>query len=128
VTGRQAKAIIALTRTWWETIGAFCFLAGGKQNAQRRTMSQLILEGTTDYRPSHRAQVIQSLADFRREWQKLADGKSLVDVQAPVGLLLVDIADRLELSSHERHAMLGGKLINQVNCLMEDQIAIKLPV
>ena len=90
-------------------------------------MSQLTLEGTTDYHPSYRAQVVQSLADFRREWQKMVEGKSLVEVQAPVGLLLADIADRLELNPQERHAMLGGKLVNQVNCLMDGQIAIKLP-
>ncbi len=90
-------------------------------------MSQLILEGVTDYRPSHRAQVVQSLADFRREWQKMVEGKSLTDVQAPVGLMLADIADRLELNPQERHVMLGGKLINQVNCLMEERIDLKLP-
>jgi hypothetical protein len=90
-------------------------------------MSQLILEGTTDYCPSYRAQVVQSLADFRREWQKVVEGKSLVDVQAPVGLLLFDIADRLELNPQERYAMLGGKLINQVNCVLEEQIRLELP-
>ena len=88
-------------------------------------MSQLILEGTTDYRPSYRAQVVQSLADFRREWQRLAEGKSLVDVHSSVGLMLADIADLLELNSQERHAMLGGKLSNQVNCVMEERIALK---
>jgi hypothetical protein len=90
-------------------------------------MSQLILEGTTDYRPSYRAQVVQSLADFRREWQKLAEGKSLVEVEVPVGLMLADIADRLELNPQERYAMLGGKLINHVNCLMEERVIVKLP-
>ena len=90
-------------------------------------MSQPILEGTTDYRPSHRAQVIQALAEFRREWQKAAQGKSLVEVEAPVGLLLSDIADRLELNPQERYAMLGGKLINHVNCLMEGRVSIELP-
>ncbi len=90
-------------------------------------MSQLILEGVTDYRPSHRAQVVHALADFRREWQKMVQGKSLVDVQASVGLMLADIADRLELNPQERHAMLGGKLINQINCVMEERIALELP-
>jgi hypothetical protein len=90
-------------------------------------MSQLILEGTTDYRPSYRAQVVQALADFRREWQKTTEGKSLVEVEAPVGLLLADIADRLELDHQERYAMLGGKLINQVNCLMEERVVLELP-
>ena len=69
-------------------------------------MSQLILEGTTGFRLSYRAQVVQSLADFRREWQKMVEGKSLTEVQAPVGLMLADIADRLELNPQERHVML----------------------
>ena len=90
-------------------------------------MSQLILEGTTDYRPSCRTQFVQSLADIRREWQKTVEGKSLVDVKASVGLMLADIADRLQFTSQERHVMLGGKLINQVDCLMEERIRAKLP-
>jgi len=89
-------------------------------------MSQLILEGTTDFRPSYRAQVVQSLADLRREWQKAVDGKSLIEIESPVGLLLADIADRLELNPQERYAMLGGKLINQVNCLMEERVSSEL--
>ena len=91
-------------------------------------MSQLNLEGTADYRPSYRAQVIQSLGDFRRAWQQMADGQNLIDVKASVGLILSDIADRLELDSQERHAMLGGQLINQINCLMEEQIVLRLQV
>ena len=90
-------------------------------------MSQLILEGTTDYKPSYRAQIVQSLADFRRQWQKTTEGKSLIEVQAPVGLILADIADQLGLNPQERYAMLGGKLINQVNCLMEERISLELP-
>ena len=90
-------------------------------------MDQLTLEGTADYKPSYRAQIVQSLADFRREWQKLMDGQNLVDVQASVGLMLADVADRLELNSQERHVMLGGKLINQVNAMMEERVSLALP-
>jgi hypothetical protein len=90
-------------------------------------MSQLILEGSTDYRPSYRAQVVQALADFRRQWQTIAQGQSLIEVEAPVGLLLADIADRLELNPQERYAMLGGMLINHVNCLLEERISVELP-
>ena len=90
-------------------------------------MDQLTLEGTADYKPSYRAQIVQSLADFRREWQKLMDGQNLVDVQASVGLMLADVADRLELGPQERHVMLGGKLINQVNAMMEERVALELP-
>ena len=89
-------------------------------------MSQLTLEGTADYRPSYRAQIVQSLADFRREWQKMSEGNSLVEIQASVGLMFSDIADRLELNPQERHTMLGGRLINQVNCLMEERVEAKL--
>jgi hypothetical protein len=87
-------------------------------------MPQLILEGVMDYRPSYRAQVVQSLADFRLEWQKATQGKSLIEVEAPIGLILADIADRLELSSQERHAMLGGKLVNQINSILEERVSV----
>ena len=90
-------------------------------------MAQLTLEGTADYKPSYRAQIVQSLADFRREWQKLVEGQNLVEVQASVGLLFADIADRLDLSPQERHVMLGGKLTNQVNSIMEERITPALP-
>jgi len=68
-------------------------------------MSQLILESARDDRLSYRAQVVQALADFRREWQTIAEGKSLVEVEAPVGLVLADIADWLQLNPQERHAV-----------------------
>lgn len=84
---------------------------------------QPTLEGLIDYRLSNRTRIVQALADFRREWQKAVEGKSLLDIEAPVGLILADIADRLELSPQERHAMLGGKLVNQVDCLLEERIA-----
>ena len=88
---------------------------------------QPLLDGLVDYRPTYRTQVVQSLADFRREWQKMVEGTSLIDVQAPVGLMLADIADRLQLNPQERHAMLGSELINQVNSLMEERVVLELP-
>jgi hypothetical protein len=91
-------------------------------------MSQLMFESTADNHPSYRSQAVQALADFRREWQTIAEGKSLVEVEAPVGLVLADIADWLQLNPQERQAMLGGKLINQVNYAMEEYISLKLPV
>jgi hypothetical protein len=105
----------------------FVFLLGENRTPTGENMSQLNLEGIADYQPSYRAQVVQSLADFRREWQKAAEGKSLVEIQAPIGLLLTDIADRLELNPQERYAMLGGKLINHINCLMEERVTLELP-
>ena len=87
---------------------------------------QLPLADLKDHRLSDRAQIVQSLAGFRREWQKTAEGKNLLDVEASVGLILADIADRLELTPQERHAFLGSSLINQVNSLMEERVSAKL--
>ena len=84
------------------------------------------LEGLTNYRLPDRTRLVQSLADYRREWQKAVAGKSLIEVEASVGLMLVEIAAQLELNSQERHAMLGGKLINEANTLMEQRVSLTL--
>ena len=84
------------------------------------------LEGFNDYRLRERTRLILALAEFRQEWQRTAKS-SLLKVEAPVGLLLSDIADRLELSPQERYMMLGGKLINEVDALLEERICLKLP-
>ena len=83
------------------------------------------LEGLVDYRLPDRSRIVQALAEFRQEWELAADGKSLVTIESPIGLLLSDIADWLELSPQERHAMLGNRLINEVNALMESRVSLK---
>ena len=90
-------------------------------------MSQLILESTVGPHTPYRAQVVQILTDFRREWQVIAEGTSLVEGEAPVGVVLSDIADWLQLNPQERQAVLGGKLISQINCLLEEQVSEKVP-
>jgi len=83
------------------------------------------LEGLTDFRPSDRTRLVLALADLRSEWQQATKGGSLLKVEASVGLLLADIADRLEMTSQERHVFLGGRLINEVDARMEERIARK---
>jgi len=90
-------------------------------------MIQLDLEGVADTQPSYRAQIVQSLAEFRREWQEISSGKSLIEIEASVGLLFADLADRLELSSQERHVMLGSKLSKQISSFLEERPKVKLP-
>jgi hypothetical protein len=89
---------------------------------------QTPLEGLTDYRPSDRTRIILVLAQLREEWQQATKGGSLLKVETPVGLLLADIADRLELTSQERHVFLGGRLINEVEAFMGGRITRKLPL
>ena len=89
---------------------------------------QTPLEGLADYRPSDRTRMILALAELREEWQRGTNGGSLLKVETPVGLLLADIANRLELNPQERHVFLGGKLINEVDGFREERIARKLPL
>ena len=88
---------------------------------------QTPLEGLADYRPSDRTRIILALAQLREEWQQAIKGGSLLKVETPVGLLLADVADRLELTSQERHVFLGGRLINEVDGFREERIARRLP-
>ncbi len=78
-----------------------------------------------DYRLSDRTRLIMALAALRQEWQNAVNGGSLLKVDSPVGLLLADIAERLELSDQERHIFLGGKLINEVEAYKEGRITRK---
>jgi len=84
------------------------------------------LDGLADYRPSDRTRLLLALAELRREWQQATNGGSLLKVETPVGLLLADIADRLELTSQERHVFLGGRLINEIDTTREERVRKKL--
>lgn len=86
------------------------------------------LEGLTEFRLRERTRLVLALADFRKQWQQTAQGGSLLKIEAPVGLILSDIADRLELTSQERHVMLGGKLINEVECHLEQRVSRRMPL
>jgi hypothetical protein len=86
------------------------------------------LEGLSDYRMRERTRLVLALAEFRKEWQEAANGGSLLKVESPVGLVLADIVDRLDLTSQERYAVLGGKLINEVDSAREQRIRKKLPL
>lgn len=86
------------------------------------------LEGLAEYSLRERTRMVLALADLRREWQQTVKGGSLLKVEIPVGLLLNDIASRLGLTSQERHIMLGGKLINEVESHLEERFRVRLPL
>ncbi|MCB9112213.1 MAG: hypothetical protein H6634_13300 [Anaerolineales bacterium] len=85
------------------------------------------LEGLADYQPGERTRLILALAQLREEWQMVAKGVSLLEIEIPVGLLLNDIANRLHLTPQERFVFLGGSLIDEVDSFLETRIARKLP-
>jgi hypothetical protein len=81
----------------------------------------------TDYSLKDRTKIVMSLAELRIEWQDAVGGGSLLKVEAPVGLLLADIAERLQLTEQERYAFLGGRLCNEVNSVKETKVSKRKP-
>ena len=70
----------------------------------------LVLQETPVAALPGQAQIIESLSALRKDWETAAGKNSLVDVTASVGLLLHDIATKLDLSSEERLQVLGKRL------------------
>jgi hypothetical protein len=108
--------------------GACCFLAGGKQDVPKEKKIMILQPVLIDEQEASilpRMKVIESLAKFRQEWQSLADDQNLLNVQASVGLILVDITDRLELNEQEKTVVLGHKLITQAGTLLDQTVRVK---
>ncbi len=80
-----------------------------------------------DYTLKDRTKMVMKLAEFRQEWQKAVNNGSLLKVDAPVGLILSDIADKLNLNEQERHAFLGGRLCNEVDGVNETKVSKRKP-
>jgi len=63
--------------------------------------------------PLDRAKTKSALASIRREWEVAAEGESLVNISASVGLLLLDITTKLEMTVEEQRAVLGPRLYQE---------------
>jgi hypothetical protein len=83
--------------------------------------TQLFLENRSEYPISNRLQLVESLAEFRKEWQEVAESESLINVQASVGLLLTDVLERLGFQPQEQHIVLGAKLYKEIKAILEAQ-------
>jgi hypothetical protein len=86
------------------------------------------LEGLADFRIRERTRMVLALAELREEWQRAVKGGSLLKVETPVGLLFADIVEKLNLTAQERYAVLGGKLINEVNAFLETRVGRTLSI
>ena len=75
-----------------------------------------------DYNLKDRTKIVMALSELRMEWQDAVNGGSLLKIESSVGLLLSDIADRLQLTEQERYAFLGGRLMNEVNAVNETRV------
>ena len=66
-----------------------------------------------------RVMVLENLSVLRLEWEAAADGCSLINVSASVGLLLFDFTTKLGLSPEEQSIVLGGRLYNEATLKSE---------
>jgi hypothetical protein len=54
---------------------------------------------------------VAALATIRQEWEQVAEGESLIQVQSSVGLL--DVATKLGLTQEEQKSVLGTRLYRE---------------
>jgi hypothetical protein len=64
--------------------------------------------------PNPRVQVIATLSKFRQEWQEASNGKSLIETEGNVGLILADLVNSFGLSTHEQSLVLGTDLFDEM--------------
>lgn len=74
----------------------------------------LVLEKAPVPALPRQTQILESLSALRKDWEMAAGENNLVDVTASVGLLLHDIASKLNLSPDERLLVLGKRLEREI--------------
>ena len=60
-----------------------------------------------------RVAVLPALSALRRDWEEVAKEESLIQVNASVGLLLLDIATNLGLSQEQQEFVLGARFYRE---------------
>lgn len=68
------------------------------------------------FQTSHNSkiQIIFALSTMREEWQQAAQGISLLQMEANVGLILADLVHSLGLSAQEQTQVLGQELFSEM--------------
>ena len=59
--------------------------------------------------------LLEDLSEYRQGWEGFAEGESLLQVSASVGMVLYDLAERLEaMGMKNPYTFLGEKLLAEV--------------
>ncbi len=74
------------------------------------------------YRTLKLEPVLERLARLREEWQEAAPETSLLDIDAPVALLLNDVLAALGLPEGDIERVLGEELAAQLRQTAEDKL------
>ncbi len=75
---------------------------------------QFLTHGATPTVLTDKASVLETLSVLRQEWEQAAEGNSLIDIPASVGLLLFDVTARMGLTQAEQSQVLGDQLFREV--------------
>ena len=69
-----------------------------------------------------RMQLVIALAHIRREWQDATCGKSLLEVEGNMGMLLADLVNNIGLPIEEQVQVLGPELFEEMQDLLKSPI------
>lgn len=64
--------------------------------------------------PTLQGQVIATLSSFRQQWQEASEGRSLIEIEGNVGLILADLINSFGLTTHEQALVLGAELFEEM--------------
>jgi len=69
-----------------------------------------------------RLQLVAALTRIRQEWQDAADGKSLLEVEGNMGMLLADLINGTGLDTAEQVQVLGSDLFQEIQGLLQSPV------
>lgn len=69
--------------------------------------------------PTQRMQTISILSNFRQEWEKAGNGKSLLEVEGNIGLVLADMVNAFGFSTQEQTLLLGPELFDEMREILD---------
>ena len=71
---------------------------------------------------TQRFQIVTTLSRIRQEWQDAADGKSLVEVEGNMGMLLADVLNGIGLGTSEQVQVLGKDLFQEIQDFLRSPV------
>lgn len=69
-----------------------------------------------------RFQIVTTLSRIRQKWQDAADGKSLVEVEGNMGMLLADLLNGIGLGTSEQVQVLGTDLFQEMQDFLQSPV------
>lgn len=70
-------------------------------------------------------QLVTVLAHIRREWQEAPSGKSLLEVEGNMGVLLADLINNISIPLEEQVQVLGTELFQEMQDLLKSPLSTK---